>query len=221
MQIGLFGGTFNPIHNGHLSAAMDAVEFLGLDKLYLVPLSLPPHKASESIADVADRLEMIRLAVSDTPCFHISEVELNRSGPSYTIDTLHHFTSRAPAGTEFCLIMGIDAFLEIDTWKSYLDIFRLVPLIILSRPNIGFADSAAQWKTVGNYLKTKISGSYIFSASKSCFIHPEKMPVYRVDVTPRDVSSTKIRQLVKSGQSINRLVPESVNAFIQQKGLYR
>lgn len=221
MQIGLFGGTFNPIHNGHLSAAKDTAAFCGLDKVYLVPLSLPPHKQSEGIAAAADRLEMIRLAISDMPEMQISEVELHRSGPSYTVDTLRHFTSCAPAGTEFFLIMGADAFLEIDTWKSYQDIFRLVPLIILSRPNIEFADTVALWQAVGKYLQKKISEQYRFSEIKSCFVHPEKTPVYRVDVMPQDISSTMIRQRIKSGQSIMGFVPDSVKDFIQQKGLYR
>lgn len=221
MQIGLFGGTFNPIHNGHLTAAKDVIAHFGLDRLTFIPLSLPPHKTSDGIADASDRLEMIRLATEGMAGFDISEVELNRSGPSYTVDTLHHFTSCAPEGSAFYLIMGIDAFLEIDTWKSYRDIFRLVPLIILSRPDDKFTDAAMPWQAVEDYLKTKISNRYQYAASKSCFVHPEQMPVYRVDITPLDISSTMVRRRIQSGESIEELVPEKVAAFIQQKGLYR
>jgi nicotinate-nucleotide adenylyltransferase len=138
MKIGLFGGTFDPIHLGHLRAAKEVSERCGLSLTYLIPASRPPHKPHRVIAPANDRLEMMRLAVGSMAEFEISDIELNREGPSYTIDTLRHF-KRMPGASErtYYLIMGLDAFLEIDTWKVYLEIFKLVPVIIMARPSAG------------------------------------------------------------------------------------
>ena len=136
MKIGLFGGTFDPIHLGHLRAIKEVSERFGLSKTHLIPAALPPHKPNRDIATAKDRLEMIRLAVGSMAEFEISDIELNRSGPSYTIDTLKHFMAKTGATDQTYLIMGLDAFLEIDTWKAYLEIFKIVPVIIMARPAV-------------------------------------------------------------------------------------
>jgi nicotinate-nucleotide adenylyltransferase len=220
MRIGLFGGTFNPIHYGHLRTTREVKEHFRLDKVYLIPAALPPHKEASGVANANDRLEMIRLAVSSDPDFYVSGVELKRPGPSFTIDTVYHFKSELPEDTELHLIMGLDAFLEIDTWKSYSNLFLLIPFIILSRPGTGHGDSHLQWKALENYLRFRISDGYTFSPSKSCYIHGSKQPVFRMDVSPQDISSTKIRRRVQKGLSIQSLVPEKVEAFIKIKRLY-
>ena len=132
-RIGLFGGTFNPIHLGHIQVVREVKAGFGLNKILIIPSALPPHKEPDGVVDAEDRLEMIRLAFSDDPNFVISDVELKRSGPSYTIDTVRHFKSISPENTKFYLIMGLDAFLEIDSWRSYNDLFLLIPFIVMSR----------------------------------------------------------------------------------------
>ena len=221
VRIGLFGGTFNPIHMGHLQAAKDVQRFFALDKIYLIPSALPPHKAPNGVVDAEDRLEMIRLAIPSHPDIQVSDVELKRSGPSYTIDTVVHFKSSLPTENELFLIAGLDAFLEIDTWKSYTELIRLIPLIVMARPGIGNNACILEWKTIEEYLHSTISPDYIFSETRECYLHPEKQPIFRFNGNPRDVSSTEIRTLIKKGASIKDLVPESVEEFIKAKGLYQ
>lgn len=220
-RVGLFGGTFNPIHLGHLRAVQKAAEGFALDRVYLIPSAVPPHKALEGIAQAEDRLEMTRLAVSDDPGLRVSDVELKRSGPSYTIDTVHHFRSVLPGDTEFCFIIGLDAFLEIDLWKSYRELFERIPFIVMIRPGYGDKDSMpALLEKLGSLLKSKIAEGYQYSASQHGYVHAENQPIYIFDANFMDISSTKIRKQIKEGRSIRSLVPENVEYFIKTKGLF-
>jgi len=219
-RIGLFGGTFNPIHSGHIQVIQEVKKGFGLDKIFIIPSAIPPHKEPDGLVDAGDRIEMIRLSFSTHPDFSVSDVELKRSGPSYTIDTVRHFKSILPEDTELVLILGLDAFLEIDTWKSYKDLFLLIPFIVMSRGTEGEKRRVFARKTVEDYLKSKISEGYKISALQSSYVHEIKQPVFVFDVTPIDISSTKIRKLIKTGRPIKFLVPEIVEAFIKSKGLY-
>ncbi len=219
-HIGLFGGTFNPIHLGHIQVIQEVKKGFGLDKIFIIPSALPPHKEPDGLVDAGDRVEMIRLSFSNHPDFAVSDIELKRSGPSYTIDTVRHFKSILPEDTRLFLILGLDAFLEIDTWKSYKDLFLLIPFIVMSRITSGEEVGVFERKTFENYLKSKISEGYNISDLQSSYIHEEKQPVFVFDVTPVDISSTKIRKLIKTGRPIKSLVPEIVEAFIKSKGLY-
>ncbi len=219
-RIGLFGGTFNPVHMGHVQVIREVKEKFGLDKIFLIPSAFPPHKETEGIIDGLDRIEMIRLAFSDDPDFVVSDVELKRSGFSYTIDTVRHFKSIFPENTKLYFIVGLDAFLEVDTWKSYKDLFLLIPFIVMSRAATGQRDTVLQWKHLGSYIKSKISDEYRHSASRSCYIHDVKQPVFLFEVTPVEISSTEIRERIRKGRTIKSLVPEPVEDLINAKGLY-
>ena len=221
MRIGLFGGTFNPIHSGHLKAAKEVKKGFALDRISFIPSALPPHKEPEGVVNPHDRMEMIRLAVADDSDFSISDVEQKRSGPSYTIDTVSYFKSVLPKDAKLYLIVGLDALLEMDTWKAYMDLFLLIPFIVMARPVPGCHDPSLMWKTLENYLKTKISDGYQFSPSLPGCVHPDKQPVFLFDFKPLDISSTKIRERIAKGRSIHRLVPEKVADYIKTKGLYR
>jgi len=220
MRIGLFGGTFNPVHVGHLRAALEVKEGFKLDEVILIPASMPPHKTPAEVADAADRLHMLDLALEETSDLKISDVELKRSGPSYTIDTVEHFRLTLPDQTRIYLIMGMDAFLEIDTWKSYDELLLQIPLIIINRPQSGSASHEGGWQFMENYLASKISKDYAFSESQGCFRAKNKQPVYVFEVTSLDISSTGIRNLINTGRSIRYLVPHKVAKFINSKGLY-
>lgn len=222
-RIGLFGGTFNPIHRGHLQVIQEVRAAFELERIFLIPAALPPHKEPRGVADARDRMQMIKLAVSDDPTLMqavtVSDVELKRPGPSYTIDTVRYFWQKMPAKTELYFILGLDAFLEIDTWKSYRDLFLLIPFIVMTRANAGHHDDS-MLPALGDYLQSKISSSYCFSAGQSCYLDDEMQPVFIFKVTPIDISSTKIREFVQRGSGIDSMVPGKVEDFIKTKGLY-
>ncbi len=220
MRIGLFGGTFNPIHSGHLKVAQKIKEAFALERIFIIPSACPPHKKPADIADAKDRLEMIRLAVSDYRYFIVSDAELKRPGTSYTIDTIKHFKAVSPDKTEFYFILGLDAFFEIDTWKSYRDLFDLMSFIVVTRSGEWGNGSSGMRKILEDYIKTRISDGYTFSSSRSCYVHKNKQPIFIFDIKPIDISSTKIRERVKKGRSIKSMVPEKVEDFIKTKGLY-
>lgn len=220
MRIGLFGGTFNPIHSGHIQVVREVKEGFPLDKIYLIPSALPPHKEPDNVVDANDRIEMIRLSFPNDSDFIVSNVELKRLGPSYTIDTVRYFKSFLPEEAALYLILGMDAFFEIDTWKSYMDLFMLVPFIVMARTGAGHNDATLRQKAFKEFLESKISEGYKFLVSKSCFVHDENQSIFIFDVTPIDISSTKVRKRVKRGEEIKSLVPEVVENFINARGLY-
>jgi nicotinate-nucleotide adenylyltransferase len=219
MRIGLFGGTYNPIHLGHLRAAVEVKEGFSLDEIYLIPCAIPPHKKSGHIAGAQERYEMARIATSNTPGFSAYDVELKRSGPSYTIDTVLYFKSVMPE-TKLYFILGLDAFLEIDTWKSYMDLFPLIPFIILTRPDAGHKDPSLRQQKIEDFIKSRISAGYKYDSSQSGFIHLKMEPLFLFDVTPLEISSSAIRSLIKKERSIRFLVPDEAIDFIKTKGLY-
>ena len=220
MRIGLFGGTFNPIHYGHLRAAKVVCEGFDLEYLYFIPSALPPHKDIQEIASGVDRLEMTRLAITGNPEFILSDVELKRPGLSYTIDTVKHFKDGLNAEVDLFLVMGADAFFEIDTWKSFKQLFRMLPTIIMTRPPPDGRHCNLDRKSMTAFIQEKISTSYQFSTKDGCYGHHRHHPVYRFNISMLDISGTKIRQQVQLGRSIRFLVPESVENYIYERGIY-
>ena len=220
MRIGLFGGTFDPIHRGHLRAVSEVKTIFKLDHIYLIPAALPPHKTPVSVSNADDRLEMIKLAICGTAGAAVSDVEIQRKGPSYTIDTVYHFKNTQPDDARIFLIMGMDAFLEIDTWKSYRQLLEQISVIVMARPSDRYQSVQQGWKILKEYIKSKISADYRFSGSQNAFISADWQPVYICDIKALDISSTQIRQRVKQKQTIENWVPARVAEYIHQKGLY-
>lgn len=221
MRVGLLGGTFNPIHLGHLRAALEVKEAFCLRECYLIPAAIPPHKDVAAVAAAEDRLEMIRLAVSGRSGLTVCDVELLRSGPSYTIDTIRHFESIQPDPVEMYLILGQDAFMEIETWKSFREIFGLIKIIVMMRPTQKNSSAGQLKNALQNMLNTHIDSGYRYSEDSRGFMHTRLQPVYVQPVTLLDISSSKIRQLIQADRSIEYLVPEQVIHYIENKGLYR
>jgi nicotinate-nucleotide adenylyltransferase len=220
MRIGLFGGTFNPIHHGHLRAAAEIQESFDLRKLYLIPAALPPHKDLKNVIPAAERIEMTRLAIQDYPEFMLSDVELKRSGPSYTVDTVQAFQSHLEPGSDLFLIMGLDAFLEIDTWKSYKRLVQMLPIIVMARPLAQSSATLTEWSVMTELIHSQISNAYQYSDEKQCYLHEQYQPIYRHAVSMLDISATEIRQLVRQKRSIRFLVPQSVENYILKQGIY-
>jgi len=222
MRIGLFGGTFDPVHLGHLRAAVEVREGLELDRVYLIPSAVPPHKPPVRVSDPAVRIEMLRAAVARDPGFVVSPVEYHRQGPSYTIDTVQDFQADFPAGSghHLFLILGLDAFLEIDTWKSFRQLLGRVSVLVMLRPWGTKGGAGVDMEGVRRFVADRISESYAFDSDRSRFVHPDRPAIQLTPVTAMSISSTRIRQLVRARKSIRYLVPEPVERMIAEKGLY-
>jgi nicotinate-nucleotide adenylyltransferase len=214
VRVGLFGGTFNPIHLGHLRGAVEVWETFGLDKVIWVPSAHPPHKNADALASPEDRLHMVQLAIDGTPFFEASDVEIARSGPSYTIETLEHFQRRYGGQSAIHFIVGIDAFSEITTWKSFKDLFATAHFIVMARPRARLEDLEA-------FIRNHISEAYQRDSSTHLFRHPSWRSIYCFDITHLDISATETRKRINEGRSIRFLVPRAVEDFIERKGLYR
>jgi nicotinate-nucleotide adenylyltransferase len=221
MRIGLFGGTFNPIHRGHLWAASEVIKQFNLDQIFLIPAALPPHKTTGLVAEADDRLEMINLAIADLSGLTVSDVELNRPGFSYTIDTIQHFKQILAKDAQIYLIMGLDAFLEIHTWKSHQDLLEQTAFIVMARPDEDYTDAQQGWRILETYLKSTLSAENQFDAENACYVLEGLQPIYICDVKALDISSTKIRQKVKRKQGIENFVTPEVADYIRLKGLYK
>ena len=219
-RVGLFGGTFNPIHRGHIQVAKDVLQQYHLAQIYFMPSALPPHKFRGELAAAADRFEMARMALAGESAFTVSDVEIRRPGPSYTVDTLHHFKSMKSGELQLFFIVGLDAFLEIHTWKSYCEMFELATFIVMARPlnrSLGI-----RWpESVVAYARQWLSKDYTLSAPGDALIHPQKEPIYLAQVTPIPISSSHIREMIGQGRSIREWVAPSVADYIENRGLYR
>jgi len=221
MRIGLFGGTFNPIHRGHLRAASEVKKKFNLDQIFLIPAALPPHKTPGQVARADDRLEMIRLAIAGLTGIMVSDVELNRAGPSYTIDTVRYFKQTLPEDVRTYLVMGLDAFLEIHTWKSHRKLLEQIAFIVMARPTEHYSDSRQGWKLLEAYLKSVLSADYQWNAAQDYYSSEGKQPIRICDIKALDVSSTKVRENVKKKKTIDHLVTSGVADYIRLKGLYQ
>jgi nicotinate-nucleotide adenylyltransferase len=221
MRIGLFGGTFNPIHNGHLWAAVEVKNGFNLDQIYLIPAAVPPHKTPGTVANADDRLQMINLAIADLPGIMVADVEVRRPGPSYTIDTVRHFKRTLKKGSRIFLMMGLDAFLEINTWKSYRELLEQIAFIVIARPTGAYLNALQGRKILEDYFRSGLSANYHLSAGGDYYLAEGKQPIYFCDVSAPDISSTLIRKKVKEKKAIENWVPLPVAKYIQLKGLYR
>lgn len=198
MKIGVFGGAFDPIHNGHLHLAREFARRLSLDKVLLIPTSLPPHKPHAYMAPPQLRLMMCRLAVGEDGLFEVSDIEIRREGASFTADTLNEVLKIYP-GAELYLITGADMFLTLGTWNRFEEIARLATLCAAPR---GDGDS----QRLKSYAKT------LEQRGAKCVIE---------DIPLMDVSSTAIREKILAGESIDRLVPAPIEEYIKKFGLYK
>lgn len=194
----MFGGSFNPIHNGHIQLIRDIIDELALDKLLVVPSFLPPHKSVKSPVSPEDRLRMCRLSVSDIPGAEVSDIEIKRGGKSYTYETLQELYRLYQNDTLF-LIMGADMFLSIETWKNPEIIFNLAIICGVPRKGIGgrqqLLDKEPFLKTLGADTR-----------------------VLRMELP--EISSTEIREAVEKEKPFDKFVPKCVEEYILEKGLY-
>ena len=198
-RIGVMGGTFDPVHNGHLVLAETVREQFGLDQVLFVPAADPPHKLHREITPAGHRLAMVRLAVETNPHFQVSTVEIDRGGTSYTIDTIRELRNHSEEPVHFYFITGADAIMEILSWKEVETLCSLCFFVAATRSGTDGAKLTAFLES----LPTSV---------REC-IHLTRMPSL-------EISSTDIRQKVSEGRSIRYLLPETVRLYIGNEGLY-
>ena len=169
MRLGLFGGTFNPIHLGHLRAGLEIQERFSLDRVLYLPAAIPPHKATRELLSFAHRLKMVRLAVKGQSRLKASDAEIKRPGKSYSIQTVRYFHRAFPQGVDLFFILGLDAFLEISTWKDYRQLFGLCHFIVLDRQGV-FATALTGISFSGNFSGVRsLSPGASFPPSRRIF----------------------------------------------------
>ena len=207
-RVGLFGGTFNPVHMAHLRTAEEVREWCGLDRVDFVLSAVPPHKPRSGLAPVTHRLRMLELAVAENPGFAVNTLETKRAGRSYSIDTIRACQAREPQA-DLTFILGADAFAEIDSWKDYRDIFGLCDVCVISRPGI----------TTGK-LPIAVADAFCYDSSRGVHVHRSGHAVIFLTVTALMVSASDIRKRLASGQSIRYLVPPAVADYIARQRLY-
>jgi len=212
-KIGLFGGTFDPIHFGHLRAAEEIREILELDKVYFIPSGVPPHKTESLITDAQKRLQMISLAIEGNTYFDVSEFELERDTPSYTIHTLKYFIE-TENDVELYFILGNEQFNEIETWKNYLTLFELSNFAVITRPGFSELDSCKVPLALKDEFRYYNSIENVIS-----YTNNERQIVF-IEIKGIEISSTDIRSFVESKKSIKYLVPDKVQNFILSEKLY-
>ena len=215
MKAGLFGGTFNPFHNGHIGIIHHVKKKYGLEKIFLIPCSTPPHKPDINLAPANDRFMMVKKGLKNHKGFLVSDKELTRKGPSFTIDTINEFKKEYGHHTKFFLIMGSDAFLDIKTWKHKDQIFEAVRIIIMLR---GYWENN---NDIASFIDENISKGYTFNEQTNAFSHKKKQKIIICKVPKIDISSTMIRARVKNNESIKDLVPANVEEIIRIKELYK
>lgn len=207
--VGIFGGTFDPIHYGHLRVALEVLEALDLAELRLLPARQPPHRDTPG-ASPEQRLTLLRLAVSEQPGFVIDERELHRAGPSYMVDTLASLRAELPH-SPLCLLVGRDAFGDLPGWSRWTQLFELAHLVVLTRPG--------DWPSLPTALQAEIDQRRLAEAAD--LARRSAGGIWFQEVTPLAISATRIRALLEVGRSPRYLLPDRVHDFIRTHGLYR
>lgn len=212
MNVGLMGGTFNPVHFGHLRIAEEAREGLFLDRVIFIPSADPPHKPLAGDVPYRLRHEMVRTAIAGNRAFELSDVEARRQGKSYSIDTISYFRASFPHDVLY-FIIGSDSFCEIGTWHRYAEIFSSCNLIVAVRPGCHPVDPL-------DALPVAIRGEFVYTPENGTLQHDSGCLVHFIKGCPLDISSTEIRRLVAAGRSISYLVPPAVEAYITEQRIY-
>jgi nicotinate-nucleotide adenylyltransferase len=211
LRVGLFGGSFNPIHFGHLRAAEEVREMLKLDLVYFVPASSPPHKPEGELAPAEHRLQMVRLATKGNRHFMVSDAEIRRAGRSYTIDTAKHFTTTLRHQAQIFILMGSDQFLELETWKDCDDLVKLCSIAVHTRLRDGEAAARVSLAALNRFGYIKEQDHYV---------NPGGQTLSFVQTTFFPISATQIRQKIQNNESINYLLPGDVVDYLRRHALY-
>ncbi len=210
--IGLLGGTFNPIHFGHLRMAQELVDALNLAEIRFIPSANPPHKAVPMVS-AHQRAKMVELAIADNPAFRLDTRELDRQGASYTIDTLISLREELGKNVSLCLIMGSDAFTKLDTWQRWDELLDHCHIILVQRPSKQVQSKLSEQLTA--FLESHYTENADDLAEKPAgYVHMQP-------ITAQDIAATSIREKLMAGKIVKYLVPDQVLAYIQQQQIYK
>ncbi|MEK6798130.1 MAG: nicotinate-nucleotide adenylyltransferase [Planctomycetota bacterium] len=200
-RLGLYGGSFDPIHHGHLIIARAVRERLDLSQVIFLPAAAPPHKVGRRLANASDRAEMVKLAIADEPGFAFSDFDLGRAGPNYTIDTVGHFRRQLGPGVELCWIIGADSLAELSLWRRVGELVDACTIVAAARAG----HEQIAWDALAGALsETQIT----------------KLRSGVVTTPVIEISSTDIRRRVAEGKSIRYLVPAAVAEYVARRRLY-
>jgi len=202
VKVGLLGGSFDPVHLGHLVVAEEALWRLGLERVVFVPGRLPPHKLHRRLAPPDDRLRMVQLAIEGNPAFEVSDIELRREGPSYSIDTVNELRAASNGQWDIHFLIGADTLPELPTWHRVSELADLCKFVVFSRPGASLDALGA--------LRGSLREDQVAAIARR-----------RLQIPLIGISSTEIRRRVCQGRSIRYLVPEGVRRYIAERGLYR
>jgi nicotinate-nucleotide adenylyltransferase len=212
MHIAVLGGTFNPIHFGHLRAAEEVAEGLALDKVIFMPSSTPPHKPPRAVPAAELRLEMIKIAIRSNPRFEVSDIEIRRGGRSYTFETVKEL--KAGKELKLSLIVGADSFNEITSWCEYEELLKTASFIVVPRPGYPV-------KKVAEVLPVELARKFWYDADTGAYVNSFGSSVTYFNTTPMDISSSGIREIIGRGLSPRYLLDDAVLGFILKEGLYK
>ena len=212
-RVAVLGGSFNPIHHGHLLLADEILEILGADGVLFVPAAVPPHKAPADLAPAADRYAMVRLAIANPPGFAVSDLELRRPGPSYTVDTL---TELSAGGDELFFVIGSETFLDLLSWREPRRIAAMVRLVVIPRAGSPFDPQSAAAQKVLREIGLADSGFAHVTAGEP--LPPRAVLIAHVTSLP--ISASDLRRRVRAGRSVDYRLPAAVIEYVRAHRLY-
>ena len=218
MRLGLLGGTFNPVHNGHLAIARQTREALALDRVLFIPTNDPPHKPYQSLAPAKDRYEMVRLAIGSDPMLAISDVELRRSGKSYSVDTVRLLQQDYGAQAQLYFLIGLDAFLDFPTWREPDTLLTLCSFIVISRPGLSFQtlSTLPLLPPLSQQSLLDLDGGRITKLT----VQTGTQSLTCLRLPPTDISASAIRSKIRQHAPTANLLPPSVESYILQHHIY-
>lgn len=216
-RVGVFGGTFDPPHLGHLILAEEIREAFDLSEVYFMPCNEPPHKDRDDLTDAQHRFAMVVAATLHNPTFVASPIEVNRPGKSYSIDTVRELQEAMGETTELVFVTGLDAFLDIETWEGYEQLLDLCHVIVVSRPGHGFEEVSR----LPDWIQERTVDLRGADAPPSKQFPAEGRRIFLSDAVHIDISSTDIRQRIGTDTSVRYKVPAEVERYIRTHGLYQ
>ena len=210
----MFGGTFDPVHHGHLRAGEEIRQAFSLSWVEFMPARIPPHKTDQPLTDIGHRVAMLRLAVEGNPYFRVSEVEATRKGVSYLVDTLNAYRENYPSDVSLYFIMGMDSFQEIATWHRYPELFSLSHFVVITRPGYERPELS---EVVSQNVASQFASH---GGERDCLEHTGGRRIYFRETTLLDVAASRLRAWIRDEKSVRYLIPEHVWDYVQENGLY-